>query len=112
MVPDYQQLVKEAITKKMREEGLKLTSQRLSVIEVLIGKNLLHPSAGLIYHEARKKVESLSPSAVYSILSEFSKYGIIKMLEFDRMENRYEANAAVHIKGMQEDRGLQVSLQN
>ncbi|MGZ3614291.1 MAG: Fur family transcriptional regulator [Thermodesulfobacteriota bacterium] len=89
--------MKESIIKKMRQEGLKLTPQRMVVIEVLIEKNLFHPSADLIYHEAKKKVKSLSLSTVYSILNEFSKHGIIKMLEFDKMENRYEANTAVHI---------------
>ena len=89
--------MKESIIKKMREERLKLTAQRLAVIEVLVDKTLLHPSLDLIYHDARKKVKSLSLSTVYSILNEFSKHGIIKMLEFDRMENRYEANTAVHI---------------
>ena len=74
-----------------------MTPQRLAVIDVLIEKNLLHPGANLIYHEARKKVKSLSLSSVYSILNEFAKHGIIKMLEFDKMENRYEATTAVHI---------------
>jgi Fe2+ or Zn2+ uptake regulation protein len=97
MVPDYPELMKESIIKKMREETLKLTPQRLAVVEVLIDKNLLHPSAHLIYHEARRKVKSLSLSTVYSVLNEFSKHGIIKMLEFDKMENRYEANTEVHI---------------
>jgi len=89
--------MKESIIKKMREARLKLTSQRLAVIEVLVDKTLLHPSADLIYHDARKKVKSLSLSTVYSIMNEFSKHGIIKMLEFDKMENRYEANMAEHI---------------
>ena len=97
MVPDYRELMKESIIKKMREEGLKLTPQRLAVIEVLVAKTPLHPSADLIYHDARKKVKSLSLSTVYSIMNEFSKHGIIKMLEFDKMENRYEANMAEHI---------------
>jgi Fur family peroxide stress response transcriptional regulator len=96
MVPDWK-LMKESIIKKMREEGMKLTPQRLAIIEVLMEKDLLHPGADLIYHEARKKVKSLSLSTVYSVLNEFSKHGIIKMLEFDKMENRYEANTAVHI---------------
>ena len=89
--------MKESIIKKMREASLKLTSQRLAVIEVLVNKTLLHPSADLIYHDARKKVKSLSLSTVYSIMNEFSKHGIIKMLEFDKMENRYEANMTEHI---------------
>jgi Fe2+ or Zn2+ uptake regulation protein len=89
--------MKESIIKKMREEGLKLTPQRLAVIEVLVDRTPLHPSAYLIYHDASKKVKSLSLSTVYSILNEFSKRGIIKMLEFDKMENRYESNITEHI---------------
>jgi Fur family peroxide stress response transcriptional regulator len=89
--------MKESIIKKMREERLKLTPQRLAVIEVLVDKTPLHPSAYLIHHDASKKVKSLSLSTVYSILNEFSKRGIIKMLEFDKMENRYESNITEHI---------------
>jgi len=89
--------MKESIIQKLKETRLKLTSQRLAVIEVLIDKTLLHPSADLIYHDARKRAKSLSLSTVYSILNEFSKRGIIRMLEFDKMENRYEANMTEHI---------------
>ena len=89
--------MKESIIKKMREKGLKLTPQRLAIIEVLADKTHLHPGAGLIYREARKKVRGLSLSTVYATLSELSKNGIIKMLEFDKMENRYEGNITDHI---------------
>jgi len=89
--------MKESIIKKMREERLKLTPQRLAVIEVLVDKTPLHPSADLIYQEARKKGKRLSLSTVYATLNELSKHGIIKMLEFDRMGNRYEVNTTEHI---------------
>jgi Fe2+ or Zn2+ uptake regulation protein len=89
--------MKESIIKKMREERLKLTPQRLAVIEVLVDKTPLHPSAHVIHHDAKKKVKSLSLSTVYAILNEFSRHRIIKMLEFDKMENRYEANTREHI---------------
>lgn len=89
--------LKATILKKFKESGLKLTSQRLAIIEVLMENTSLHPSANLIYQEAREKVKSLSLSTVYSTLNELSKHGIIKMLEFDRMENRYEANTTEHI---------------
>ena len=36
-------------------------------------------------------------STVYSSLNELSRHGIIKMLEFDKMENRYEGNTLDHI---------------
>jgi Fe2+ or Zn2+ uptake regulation protein len=89
--------MKTSIIQKLKEKGLKLTSQRLAIIEVLVDKTPAHPSAALIYQEARKKVKSLSLSTVYSTLNELFKHGIIKMLEFDRMENRYEATMAEHI---------------
>jgi Fe2+ or Zn2+ uptake regulation protein len=89
--------MKSSIIQKLREKGLKLTSQRLTIIEVLVDKTPAHPSAAPIYQEARKKVKSLSLSTVYATLNELSRQGIIKMLEFDKMENRYEGNIAAHI---------------
>ena len=91
------QVMKEFVLRKMREKGLKLTSQRLAVVGVLIEKNLLHPSARVIYDAAKRRTKGLSLSTVYLTLNELSKHGIIKTLEFDKMENRYEGNLAEHI---------------
>jgi len=85
------------ILRKLKEAGLKLTSQRLAVVDVLVGKNLLHPSAQVIYKAAKRRTKGLSLSTVYYTLNELSKHGIIKTLEFDRMENRYEGNLTDHI---------------
>src|SRR3972149_5131236 len=90
-------MMKEFMIKVMRERGLKLTPQRLAIVDVLIEKNLLHPSARTIYDAARRKTRGLSLSTVYFALNELSKHGIIKMLEFDKMENRYEGNVTDHI---------------
>jgi len=90
-------MMREFLTKKIRDKGLKLTLQRLAVIDVLVENNLLHPSARLIYNEAKTKVRGLSLSTVYYTLNELSRHGIIKMLEFDKMENRYEGNVTDHI---------------
>lgn len=88
---------KVTILKKLKESGLKLTSQRLAIIEVLMENTFLHPGASLIHQKAKKKVKGLSLSTVYYTLIELSKHGIIKMLEFDKMENRYETNMTEHI---------------
>jgi Fe2+ or Zn2+ uptake regulation protein len=89
--------MRESIIKKLKDKGLKLTSQRLAIIEVLDNMSPIHPSAYLIYHEARKKGKRLSLSTVYATLKELSKHSIIRMLEFDKMVNRYEANTKEHI---------------
>jgi Fe2+ or Zn2+ uptake regulation protein len=89
--------MKASMIQKLKEKGLKLTSQRLAIIEVLVDKAALHPSANIIYQEARKKIKSVSLSTVYATLNDFSRHGIIKTLEFDTMENRCETNMTEHI---------------
>ena len=76
---------------------MKVTPQRLAIIDVLIEKGDSHPGASLIYKKAKKKKKSLSLSTAYATLNEFSHHGIIKMLQFDKMENRYEGNLEEHI---------------
>ena len=90
-------MTKESIIARMKEKGLKITPQRLAIIQVLIERGNLHPGTRLIYEEAKKMRRSLSLSTTYATLNEFSRYGIIKTLEFDKMENRYELNITEHI---------------
>jgi len=90
-------MMKESMIKRMREKGLKLTPQRLAILDVFIEKNPFHPSARAIYDAAKRRTKGLSLSTVYFTLNELSKRGIIKTLEFDKMENRYEGNVTDHI---------------
>jgi Fe2+ or Zn2+ uptake regulation protein len=90
-------MMKQSLIKKMREKGLKLTPQRLAIVDVLLDKNLLHPSARVIYDAAKLRTKGLSLSTVYLTLGELSRHGIIKTLEFDKMENRYDGNITDHI---------------
>jgi Fur family transcriptional regulator, peroxide stress response regulator len=88
---------KEDLISQLKENGLKITQQRLAIIDALLENSALHPSATLIYEAAKKKAPSVSLSTVYATLKEFSQNGLIKALEFDRMENRYDGNLSEHI---------------
>jgi Fe2+ or Zn2+ uptake regulation protein len=94
---DLTRATKESITQELKAEGLKLTPQRLAIIEVLIEKRDFHPDARSVYEEAKKKKKSLSLSTTYATLNEFTRLGIIKTLQFDSMENRYEGNLKEHL---------------
>ena len=88
---------KEKIIQQMKEKGLKITPQRIAIIEVFVEKKNTHPGARLIYEEAKKKKKSISLSTTYATLDELSRLGIVKTLQFDRMENRYEGNLDEHV---------------
>lgn len=90
-------LTKESIIQRLQENGLRLTSQRLAIIDVLARQGHLHPGARFIYKEAKKKCSRLSLSSVYANMNELFRYGIIKSLEFDGKENRCEGNLEEHI---------------
>lgn len=90
-------MTKEEMISLMRKAGLKVTTQRLVIIDALIELEGFHPSAGQVYKQAKMKKEGLSLSTTYATLSEFARHGIIKTLQFDAMENRYEGNLEEHI---------------
>ncbi len=83
--------------RELKEKGLKMTPQRLTIIEVLAVMGDLHPSAAAVYREAKKIRKNLSLSTTYATLNQLSAHGIIKTLEFDTAENRYEANIEQHV---------------
>jgi Fur family transcriptional regulator, peroxide stress response regulator len=88
---------KEDLIGQLKEKGLKITPQRLAIIDALVENCDAHPGATLIYKEARKKAKRVSLSTVYATLRDFSESGLIRQLEFDRMENRYDGNLSEHI---------------
>ena len=89
--------MRDLILQKMVQKGLKLTPQRVAIIDFLVKKKPLHPGARLVYKELKNKLKSLSLSTVYLTLNELEKHGLIKILEFDKMENRCELNMGTHI---------------
>ncbi len=90
-------MTKESLIGRMRESGLKITPQRRAVIDVLIEQRHHHPGARLVFEKAKKKKRGLSLSTVYATLNELSNHGLIKTLQFDEMENRYEGNLEEHV---------------
>ena len=98
-------MTKKSIIKQLKSQGLKLTPQRLAIVDVLIEQQDLHPGARSVYEEAKKRKKSLSLSTTYATLNEFSRLGIIKTLQFDSMENRYEGNLEEHLNLVCQDCG-------
>ena len=88
---------KEDLIGQLKEKGLKITPQRLAIIDALVENCHVHPGTTMIFNESRKKAGRVSLSTVYATLKEFSENGLIKQLQFDRMENRYDSNLSDHV---------------
>jgi Fur family peroxide stress response transcriptional regulator len=80
----------------LRSAGSRITSQRRAIIDYLVSVTS-HPSARQIFHEVRKKHPDLSFATVYNTLGVLVRMSLIKVMQFDVTDNRYEPNVAPHI---------------
>lgn len=83
------------ITEVLRENGYKVTPQRLAVYEV-IDQNKTHPNAESIYKELQPKYPSMSLATVYKTMEIFAKIGVVQVLQCDEESHRYDYNTSPH----------------
>lgn len=85
----------EAIKHLIAEKGLKVTHQRILILEAFILANE-HPTAELLYNQAKEKSPTLSLGTVYKTLDAFTEAGLINRVKTDEDTVRYDANTEKH----------------
>lgn len=81
---------------KLREEGYKVTPQRLAICELALSSKE-HPTADQIHQEIIKKYPTISLATVYQTLHLLSDMGVLQELGFSDKSSRYDSNTAPHI---------------
>lgn len=92
---DHEEKTK-SMQRALRAAGSRISSQRRAIIDHLASATS-HPSARQIFHEVRKKHPDLSLATVYNTLGVLTRLRLIKVMQFDVTDNRYEPNVAPHI---------------
>ena len=90
------QEIEAVLKKRLREQGYKMTSQRLAIIS-LLSKDMTHPGAADILIKIRKSLPQVSMSTVYYTLDILKKERLLQELEFYDRDNRYDINVMNHI---------------
>jgi len=80
---------------KYRDSGLKLTPQRLAILEYLDG-NKEHPSAEDVYKAVSKKFPTMSLATVYNTLMTLKQRGLVKELTMDPLRMRFDPQPTPH----------------
>lgn len=81
---------------KLREEGYKVTPQRLAICELALSSKD-HPTADQIHHEIMKKYPTISLATVYQTLHLLTDMGLLQELGFSDKSSRYDSNTSPHI---------------
>ena len=85
----------EDLTAALRQEGLRITPQRVAILEYLL-KTVDHRSAEYVHNVVKKKHPMVSLSTVYKTLDLLKEKKLINEIEVDG-EARFDANTEPHI---------------
>jgi Fur family peroxide stress response transcriptional regulator len=83
------------VMERLKEKGIRLTPQRLAVIEFL-KDNKNHPCVDMIYRAIKKKYPSISQATVYSTLQLLVKLGEIQELHIRGERTCYDPITTPH----------------
>ncbi len=80
---------------KYKALGLKMTPQRLAILNYLDG-NKEHPSAETIFKAVSKKFTTMSFATVYNTLEHLKERGYLTELNLDPQKKRFDPNIQPH----------------
>ncbi len=78
-----------------RNLGIKLTPQRIAILDYLKGNNN-HPSAEEIFKHVSQNFSTMSFATVYNTLEALKKIGLISELTIDPSRKRYDYDTKPH----------------
>lgn len=81
--------------KKYKDIGLKLTPQRIAILEYLDG-NRSHPTVEKIYDDIKKKFPTMSLATVYKTLETLKEKGCLQELSIDKERKHFDPDTTHH----------------
>jgi len=88
---------KQDFTQAFLKAGYRLTSQRGAIFDYLASLDGSHPSVRQIHGELKEQDASISLATVYNTMGALVRLGLIKLIEFESLENRYDLDVEPHI---------------
>jgi Fur family peroxide stress response transcriptional regulator len=92
---DVRAETKAGLAGRLRDKGLRVTQQRLAVLEYLLATQN-HPTAEQVEEGVNRLVPTTSRASVYNVLHSLKESGLIDELILDDAVSRYDANLGRH----------------
>ena len=90
MKPSYDEL-----TRELKRKNIRISYQRLKVLEFL-ASHKCHPTVDQIYSSLNKEIPTLSKTTVYSTLNALADAGMIRAINIEDHEVRYDITVENH----------------
>ncbi|EEG76804.1 Fur family transcriptional regulator [Dethiobacter alkaliphilus] len=79
----------------LQNSGIKPSFHRLKILDFLRSRKN-HPTVDEIYSELVKEVPTLSKTTVYNTLKLFQEAGLVRRINVEEQETRFDADTASH----------------
>ena len=83
------------LTEMLKEKNVKPSLQRLKILEYLLSTEE-HPTVDEIYSALNKEIPTLSKTTVYNTLNIFTDANIVKAVNIESTESRFDAIPEEH----------------
>jgi len=87
---------KQDMIEALRDAGFRITRQRLAIVAQMAGR-LDHPSVKQMYNEINTSKPEISLATVYNTLNALVDLRLLKEIEFEESDNRFDTNLTPHI---------------
>lgn len=81
---------------QLREAGLKVTTPRMKILEILAGSQPRHMSAEDVYRRLLESNEDIGLATVYRVLTQFESAGLVTRHRFEGGSAVFELNEGEH----------------
>lgn len=85
----------EDLLNELKNKKIRLSHQRLKVLEYLT-ENQTHPTVDEIYTGLHHDVPTLSKTTVYNTLNSLTEAGLVRVINIEDNESRYDINTHNH----------------
>ena len=87
--------IKKAL-EMLQASPLKVTEQRIAMVNLLFKNGAAHFTADDIYEEVRKKKIKISLATIYNCLNQFKEFGMIKAIKISSDKIYFDTNLEDH----------------
>lgn len=87
---------KEEMEQALRAAGCRITRQRSAILEYLSAMDA-HPSARQVHGEVKRIAPDVSLATVYNTLGELVRMRLVKLIDFEASDNRYDRDPEPHV---------------
>ena len=83
------------LSQELTKAGIKPSYQRIKIFDYLINNNT-HPTVDTIYKKLSEEIPTLSKTTVYNTLKLFEEHHLIKSVNIEDNEIRYDGQKHIH----------------